>query len=370
MGPKLNFNKKTDSPAPDPLGQAAREIEDSAKTAAEVEADDLALVNRHIDVENVNVLSTGSTLLDLCISGKRRSGGGVPGGIVVEIFGPSGLGKTAILAEICGNAQAAGGDVDFEDPEARLDQEYSRIYGVRLKERFSYKRPDTVTEMFANIIGWKPKPTVRGAINVSAGDSIAALSTDMELNTKDGDVRGQRRAKEFSQELRKTCRLIAKNNHLVVFSNQIRQGDGGGYTTPGGEAVRFYASIRIQLGYPKEHHKLAREREIAGSKVKTVIGITTRCQVVKSSIDEPYRECLIHILFGYGIDDIRGNLMYCKAMTGAGKFDCFGEDRTNIENAIQLIEAGGLEQRLKERTIEVWHDVQKRFVITRKPKLR
>ena len=153
------------------------------------------------------VISTGSSLLDLAISGGRIRGGGIPGGIIIEVFGPSGSGKTAILAELCASAQAKGGDICFLDPEARLDREYCLIYGLSLPDE-NYYRPDTVTEMFDLI--WKWEPPSSGTINVIAADSLAALSTEMEM--EDEDKMGMRRAKEFSEGLRKTCRLIANNN--------------------------------------------------------------------------------------------------------------------------------------------------------------
>ena len=93
------------------------------------------------------VVSTGSTLLDLAISGGRIRGGGVPSGILLEIYGPSGTGKTAVLAEMCAATQVKGGHVKFLDPEARLDQEYMRIYGMEL-EKDEYYMPDTVNEVF------------------------------------------------------------------------------------------------------------------------------------------------------------------------------------------------------------------------------
>ena len=93
-------------------------------------------------------LSTGSTLLDLAISSGRKYGGGVPGGILIEIYGRSSSGKTSVLSELCGSAQADGGDIMFLDPEARLDEEYARTYGVNLPKN-AYHQPDTVVEIFS-----------------------------------------------------------------------------------------------------------------------------------------------------------------------------------------------------------------------------
>jgi recombination protein RecA len=333
---------------------------------SEIEAD-LSIINRKISTERV--VSTGSTLLDLAISGKVRVGGGVPGGIIVEIYGPSGSGKTAILAELCASAQNLGGEALFVDPEARLNQEYAKIYGISLEEsQFDYKQPDTVTELFNEIIfTWKPKNDK--VINIIASDSLAALSTKLEM--EDEDKMGMRRAKEFSQGLRKTCRIIMNNHWLVACTNQIRQGDGG-ETTPGGEAVKFYSSLRIRIGPSFKGSKIIKKTKVDGyaKEVEKVVGIVSNCKITKSSVDDPFREVSIYILFGYGIDDIRGNLQYVKDMTGASMYDCFTKEWKSMDNAIKYIEEGGLEQKLKERVYEIWDKVESSFVIQRKRKER
>ena len=167
-----------------------------------------------------NNISTGSTLLDLAISGGRVRGGGLPGGVLVEIFGPSGSGKTVLLSEIAGFIQRQGGEVKFHDPEARLNQQFATMFGMELKEG-DYYQPDTVPEVFETVRAWKP-PQKEGIIHGIMADSLAALSTDMEMDKKDGDKMGMRRAKEFSEELRKTCRILKQNNFLMVCSNQVR----------------------------------------------------------------------------------------------------------------------------------------------------
>jgi len=187
-------------------------------------------------------VSTGSTLLDLAISGGRVRGGGVPAGILVEIYGPSGVGKTSVLAEMCADAQTKGGYVKFLDPEARLDQEYMRIYGMEL-EKENYHMPDTVNEVFKHIWDWEPDPPKKGATSIIATDSLAALSSELELSEK-GDKMGMKIAKDFSQGLRKTCRLIKQNKFVVACTNQIRQGSTG-ETTSGGKGIPFYASLRL-----------------------------------------------------------------------------------------------------------------------------
>lgn len=337
--------------------------------------EDLSIINREISVEQV--VSTGSTLLDLSISGRRRREGGLPGGIIVEAYGPSGAGKTALLAEICGSAQKRDGDVRFCDPEARLDQQYSQIYGVNIKSTFfDYHRPDTVYGMFSELIyEWKPRDN--GAIHVLGGDSVAALSTDMEM--EDRDKMGMRRAKEFSEGLRKTCRMIANKNWLVFFTNQIRMGEGGHETTPGGKGLPFYASLRLSVKPTFKNAKITRERDVeftlgGTEKYKTsedrVIGINSIVTVTKSSIDEPFRTAPISIVFGYGIDDVRANLQYIKDKTGQKTYDCFDKSFNSMDRAIAYIEESDKVNRLKERTIDVWHQIEKASRIPRKTKVR
>lgn len=360
----LSRNKPQDALVTGEVKDPAQSILENSQSEVEV---DLSIINRKVSLEKV--VSTGSTLLDLAISGKVRAGGGVPGGIIAEIYGPSSSGKTSILAELCASVQNKGGQARFIDPEARLNKEYSRIYGVSLDEGdFDYHQPDTVSSLFDDLIyPWKPKNDK--VINIIGADSLAAFSTEMEM--EDEDKRGQRRAKEFSQGLRKTCRRIMQNNWLIACTNQIRQGDSG-EVTPGGEAVKFYSSLRIRVGPWVKGSKITKKAKVEGiaKEAEKVIGIISNCKVTKSSIDDPYREALIYILFGYGIDDIRGNLQYVKDMTGASMYDCFTKEWKSMENAIKYIEEGGLEQKLKERVIEIWEKIEASFDTHRKRKER
>jgi RecA/RadA recombinase len=356
------------------MGAIIKRVQE-VKEAVESPADnDLSFITRKINVDSV--VSTGSTLLDLAISGKRRRGGGIPGGILVEIFGRSQSGKTAILAEILASVQSHGGEAEVEDPEGRVDEEYTGTFGVNIEEKYNYSRPDTVEQIFANAQNWRPKnPNV---INVRGTDSLAALTTDLEMGPK-GDKMGMRRGKEFSAGFRKTARLIANNNWLWVCTNQVRQGDYG-ETTPGGMATGFYASIRIQLRQQEKIEKsITLEKEKAGTEKKEkksgvevtkVIGILTEATVIKS-IDDPYRTAPIYIIYGYGIDDIRGNLQYCKDMTNSSVYPCpDGRSFGPINMAIQHIERENLEKALREQTIDLWEEIEKKFEAKRAPKVR
>ena len=317
-----------------------------------------------------DVLSTGSTLLDLAISSGRIKGGGIPGGILIEIYGRSGSGKTSILSELCGSAQAKGGAIQFQDPEARLDEEYAKTYGVNIPAK-DYYQPDTVTEMFRNFDKWNP-PSDK--INVSANDSLAALSTELEMEK--GDKMGMRRAKEFSQELRTKARLINKRNDILACSNQVRQGTYGD-TTPGGNAIGFYASLRISVN---QKEKLYAEKEITwddgkgnktkSKKIKRAFGILSHCIISKSSIDKPYREVLIYIVFDYGIDDVRGNLQWLKDTLGLTTYKAVNKTYQRIDQAIDWIEKNDLEDDLRDEVIQIWEEVEERFVHKRKVKSR
>ena len=314
------------------------------------------------------VISTGSTQLDLAISGKKVRGGGIPGGILLEIYGPSGGGKTGLLSEMCGSTQIRGGEVKSADPEARLDQEYIKYYGVSIKEDiFDYCRPDTVEEIFDLIFNWRPKnPDV---INLFAGDSVAALSTNLEMT--EGDKMGMKRAKDFSAGLRKTCRIIAKHNWIVAFTNQIRQDTSGHNVTPGGLGIPFYASVRIQVVPSFQAHKIEKEITLgSGVKVKSVIGVKSICTITKSSVDEPYRQAPISIIFNTGVDDVRDNLQYYKDMTKESKFNVITKEFLSMEKAIQYAEAEDLEKQIRERTIDLWLEIQEKFNVHRKIKVR
>jgi RecA/RadA recombinase len=310
-------------------------------------------------------ISTGSTLLDLAISGGVCEEGGIPGGILVELFGPSGSGKTAVLCEIAGDIQNQGGEVLFRDPEGRLDASFASIFGLNIAlDSDRYSQPDTVTEFFDGIEDWKPTPS--DLVHGICGDSLAALSTEMEMEK--GDKMGARRAKEFSEELRKICRLIKQRNYLLVCSNQVRiDFNTGGTTTPGGKAVGFYSSLRLWF---RKTEKLQRSVKLkSGVEQKRVIGICTQVEVYKSSIDKPHRTSPIYIIFDYGIDDIRGNLQYIKDMTKEKTYGFNGIPLgIGIEGAIKKVEKEGLGEALKERTIELWNEIESQFDSARAPK--
>jgi len=322
-------------------------------------------------VFNGNNISTGSTLLDLAISGGRVRGGGLPAGVLVEIFGPSGSGKTVLLSEIAGYIQRQGGQIKFHDPEARLNKQFAKMFDFDLDED-SYYRPNTVPEVFKPIREWDP-PREKNIINGIMADSLAALSTDLEMESEDGDKMGMRRAKEFSEELRKTCRILAQNNYLMVCSNQVRINMDGGrftpkYTTPGGESVAFYASCRLKTQIVK---KLKKKHKFHGKDVEKVIGVQIDVEVFKNSIWKPFRTAPVTIIFDYGIDNIRENLQYIKTYSGKTTYTVGNVNLSKImNNAIEQIEEKGWEERLRQEVILLWNKIERSFDSNRKKKRR
>jgi recombination protein RecA len=306
-----------------------------------------------------HMISTGSTLLDLAISGGRVSGGGIPGGILVEIFGPNGSGKTVLLCEIAGTIQRKGGEVMFHDPEARLNKQFARMFDLDT-DSINYIQSNTVTEVFGSVRDWKLTDAKK--VNGVMADSLAALSTDLEMSTEEGDKMGMRRAKEFSEELRKTCRILTQNNLLMVCSNQVRESMeqyGLKYKAPGGEAIGFYSSLRLRTNKPDKIFNIVK---VAGKEVKRVVGIKTEIEVFKSSVWKPYRTAPLVILFDYGIDDIRTNLQFIKDYTKNTVY-CVGNEKLGqgMDESIKIIEESKLQRKLKQEVIGLWNEIESKF---------
>lgn len=324
------------------------------------------------------IISTGSTLLDLAATGTAIYGGGLWGGLAVEIFGENSTGKTTVIAEACGNAQRAGGEVYIDDAEARLSRAYCKKMGITLNKKF-LRRPDTVEEVFDFIIGplktirnkkkrqhdkaWLPRPN---HVNIYGLDSIAALSTWQEIDSE--DKRGQDKPKQLSQGFRKSMRHMKRQNILLFLSNQVRdsmQMYGESTKPTGGHAIGFYTSLRIRLTLIR---KLVKEVKVPGStkKVKRYYGIEVDAFIYKSNIDIPFRKAKLFITFNYGIDDIRGNLWWLKEH--GLKF----EDKkiAQLDKMVKYVEDNNLEKKLRERVITKWLEVEEQLTPKRKPKER
>jgi RecA/RadA recombinase len=315
------------------------------------------------------MISTGSTLLDLAVSGGRKRGGGLPGGIMVVAYGPSGSGKTVLACEVAGCIQRQGGKINYKDSEARLDEKFSQIFDLQYK-KINYSKPDTVPEAFLPLSKWKVDT---GVVNGYIVDSLAALSTTMEMEDDSGDKMGMRRAKEFSEHLRKGARIVTNNNLLLFCTNQIREkADAQKFErkdiNPGGKAIEFYSSLILRFS---TFQKITKEITFEGKVVKRAIGIEATVEVVKSSIWKPYHDAKVIIYFDYGIDDIRANLQYIKDYSSNKIYTINGEAlNVSLDKSVKMIEADVREQELKNQVINLWESIEAKFNLNRKKKVR
>ena len=316
------------------------------------------------------VVSTGSTLLDLAISGTRVRGGGIPAGIMCMIYGPSGHGKTSLLCEIGSCAQEKGGFFLLADAERRIDKNYRQRMGLNISDK-NYKTPRTIAEVKDYIL---KTPASNGLLDVTGIDSIAALLSTLDM-TEDGDKRGQQRAKELHDLCRQTADEMSKEHRLIIFTNQIQDAESTlpfakKEKIPGGNAPRFWSSLIIRIGSAPSS-KVKEKIKFKGKDIAQDVGVISRCRITKSTVDVPYREADIYILFDYGIDDIRANLTFCRRFSGERSYVLEGERLgVSLDEAVDTVESLKLEFPLREKTIDLWEEIQKHFKPKRKPKRR
>jgi len=262
---------------------------------------------------DIDAISTGSIGLDAALGI-----GGLPKGRVVEIYGPESSGKTTLTLQVVAEAQKAGGTAAFVDAEHALDPAYAEKLGVNVDELL-VSQPDTgeqaleITDMLVR----------SGAVDVIVVDSVAALTPKAEIEGEMGDSHMGLQARLMSQALRKLTGNIKRSNAMVIFINQIRMKIGVMFgspeTTTGGNALKFYASVRLDI-----------RRIGAIKKGDEVIGNQTRVKVVKNKVSPPFKQAEFEILYGEGISregEIIEHGVNLGLIEKSGSWYSYGSDR-------------------------------------------
>ena len=295
---------------------------------------------------NVDAIPTGSMTLDMALGI-----GGVPRGRIVEIYGPESSGKTTVALQIVAEAQKLGGEVAFVDVEHALDPVYARALGVDI-DNMLVSQPDS-GEQALEIA----EALVRsGALDVIVLDSVAAMVTKAEIDGEMGDTHVGQLARLMSQAMRKLTSVISKSNCVAIFINQVREKIGVLYgnpeTTPGGRALKFYSSVRIEV----------RKGEAIKNGAE-VIGNRTKCKVVKNKVSPPFKECEFDLFFGKGISRegevvdlaVELDIIHKSGAWFSYEGDKIGQGRENTKDWLKNNpdKAKEIEEKIKQKTDEL-----------------
>jgi recombination protein RecA len=270
------------------------------------------------DVPRVDIeaIPTGSVSLDMAMGI-----GGVPRGRIVEIYGPESSGKTTLTLHIIANAQKAGGVAAFVDAEHALDPEYAKRIGVNINDLL-ISQPDT-GEQALDIVETLVRSNM---IDVIVIDSVAALVPKAEIEGDMGDHHVGRQARLMSQALRKLTAIIAQSNVVVIFINQIRMKIGVMFgnpeTTTGGQALKFYSSVRLEI-----------RRSAQIKKGEAIVGNRTKVKVVKNKVAAPFKTAEFDIMYNEGISlagDILDTGVLYQAIKKSGNSYSFGEVKLGV----------------------------------------